>query len=400
MKRKLEFSIVNNVQLGEGTIVHDQVNLFGCKIGKRCKIHACVYIEEGVVIGDNCNIRPFAFIPTGVTIEDNVFIGPRVTFTNDKYPKTQGEWNLLPTRIKRGASIGANSVILPGITIGENALVGAGSVVTKDVPDCAIVAGNPATILRYRDKMNDVKSSRQIAVIPVYNDTPKLIEVLTKFYDKVVDEICLVIDCATEDELSKIKKATANIGVPVHVIVNEERKGIGFAIRRGIKYAMDKKYDIVVVMAGNGKDDPREIPELLKPILEKGCDYVQGSRFLYGGKHIRTPILRKIFIRLYPFIWTLLTKIRCTDVTNGFRAYNLKIFSDNRINIDQRWLEGYQLEYYIHYKVLTLGYKTAEVPVSKIYSHKNRGGYSKISPLRDWWQITGPLVYLKLGVKR
>ena len=248
--------------------------------------------------------------------------------------------------------------------------------------------------------MNGVKSSKKIAVIPVYNDNCKLVEVLAKFGDKVVDEICIVIDCATEDELAEIEKATANNGVLLHLIVNEERKGVGFAIRRGIEYAIGEKYDIVVVMAGNGKDDPKEIPGLLKPILENGCDYVQGSRFLRGGKNIRTPIFRKIFIRLYPFIWTLLTKVRCTDVTNGFRAYNLKILSDKRINIGQRWLEGYQLEYYIHYKVLTLGYKIAEVPVSKIYSHRNRGGYSKISPLRDWWQIAGPLVYLKLGVKQ
>jgi UDP-2-acetamido-3-amino-2,3-dideoxy-glucuronate N-acetyltransferase len=87
-----------------------------------------------------------------VTIEDNVFIGPNVSFTNDKYPKARGEWKLLPTRIKRGSSIGANSVILPGVTVGEDALVGAGSVVTKDVPPGAIVAGNPARIIGYRDK--------------------------------------------------------------------------------------------------------------------------------------------------------------------------------------------------------------------------------------------------------
>jgi len=248
--------------------------------------------------------------------------------------------------------------------------------------------------------MNHINSSKKIVVIPAYADTSKLLEVLAKFYDKVVDEICIVIDCVTEGELAEIKKATGNIDLPLHLIVNKERKGVGFAIRRGIEYAISRNYDIVVVMAGNNKDDPKEISVLLKPILEKGCDYVQGSRFLHGGKHVRTPIFRKIFTRLYPFIWTLLTKVRCTDVTNGFRAYNLKIFSDDRIDIWQRWLEGYQLEYYIHYKVLTLGYETVEVPVSKIYSHRNRGGYSKISPLRDWWQIVGPLIYLKLGVKR
>ncbi|MFX1265118.1 MAG: acyltransferase, partial [Promethearchaeota archaeon] len=98
-----------------------------------------------------CKIRPFVFIPTGVTIEDDVFVGPNVAFTNDKYPKAKGEWELLPIKVKRGASIGANSVIIAGVTIGEDALVGAGSVVTNDVPDSAVVAGNPARIIRYRD---------------------------------------------------------------------------------------------------------------------------------------------------------------------------------------------------------------------------------------------------------
>ena len=146
-----KYSFIEDAKIGEGTIIHDQVNLYRCRIGKNCKIDSFVYVEEGVVIGDNCKVRSFVFIPTGVTIEDNVFIGPNVTFTNDKYPKVKGDWILLKTLIKSGASLGANCVILPGVTVGRRALVGAGAVVTKDVRDKAIVAGNPAVIIGHRE---------------------------------------------------------------------------------------------------------------------------------------------------------------------------------------------------------------------------------------------------------
>lgn len=247
--------------------------------------------------------------------------------------------------------------------------------------------------------MSDVNSLRKIAVIPVYDEVGKIGKVLSRFTNPAVGEICLVVDRPSKTILHEIKTAIKKIGVPVHIIRNAQRKGVGYAIREGIKYALHEGYDIIVVMAGNNKDDPREIPRLLTPIVKDGYDYVQGSRFLPGGKHVKMPILRGIFNRLYPFIWSMLTNARCTDVTNGFRAYKAGIFEDERINIWQSWLNRYELEYYIHYKVLTLGYKTKEVPVSKTYPYRHRGGYSKILPMRDWWQIVGPLIYLKLGAK-
>lgn len=142
-----KFSVIKDTIVGPNTHVYDHVNLYKCQIGRDSKVDAFVYIEEGVVIGDRVKIRPFTFIPTGVIIEDDVFIGPHVTFTNDKYPKIGREWKLTKTVIKQGASIGAGSVILP-VTIGNNSLIGAGSVVTKDIPCNVLAAGNPARVIR------------------------------------------------------------------------------------------------------------------------------------------------------------------------------------------------------------------------------------------------------------
>jgi len=144
---KPKYSVIKDALVGQDSRIYDHVNLYKCKIGKNSKVDAFVYIEEGVIIGDRVKIRAFTFIPTGVVIEDDVFIGPHVTFTNDKYPRIGAKWKLLRTIVKKGASIGAGSVILP-VTIGKNALVGAGSVVTKDVPDNVLVQGNPAKVIR------------------------------------------------------------------------------------------------------------------------------------------------------------------------------------------------------------------------------------------------------------
>jgi len=150
--------IKDDVKLGRGTTIYqpDLVNLYGCEIGDDTKIGAFVEIRKDVVIGKRCKIQAFAFIPEGVVVEDGVFIGPHVCFTNDLFPravnddgslKTADDWVVTPTRVKAGASIGANATILCGVTIGLSALVGAGAVVTKDVPDFAIVGGNPAKVM-------------------------------------------------------------------------------------------------------------------------------------------------------------------------------------------------------------------------------------------------------------
>lgn len=152
-----EHSIVMpDVKIGEGSKVFHFVNLYGCTIGRNSKIGTYVEIQKNATIGDNCKISSHTFICEGVEIEDNVFIGHNVSFINDSYPRatangalqTEADWKVEKTVVKQGASIGTGSTILANVTIGENAIVGAGSVVTKDVPANSIVAGNPARVLR------------------------------------------------------------------------------------------------------------------------------------------------------------------------------------------------------------------------------------------------------------
>jgi len=145
---KGEHAIIKDCQIGKGTVVWSFVNLFGCRIGDDCVISSFVEVGKDVVIGDRCKVQSFSYIPSGVEIEDEVFIGPRVTFTNDRFPRATGSWSHTRTKVCKGASIAAGAVIVCGVTIGENAMVGAGAVVTKDVPKDAVVVGNPARTLR------------------------------------------------------------------------------------------------------------------------------------------------------------------------------------------------------------------------------------------------------------
>lgn len=179
--------IGDDVELGAGVVVHhpEQVNLYGCRIGDDTKIASFVEIQRGVVIGRAVKVEAFAFIPTGVCIEDEVFIGPHVCFTNDLYPAAAGydgeplgpeDWEVIPTVVRRGASIGANATIVCGITIGERAMVAAGATVTRDVPAGMLAMGTPARVVgavpRGRGDCPDPASSGSTPARPALGGVP------------------------------------------------------------------------------------------------------------------------------------------------------------------------------------------------------------------------------------
>jgi dolichol-phosphate mannosyltransferase len=238
-----------------------------------------------------------------------------------------------------------------------------------------------------------------IAFLPVYNEQAQIGPLLERFrhvIEKgVVQEVLAVDDGSTDrtpDILREFDYCT--------VITHSSRRGCGDAIRSAYRYALKLGYDIVVIMAGNGKDDPAEIERLLGPILSGEADYVQGSRFLPGGHSEGLPTHRLWAIRMFSWTFSLFLMRRYTDCTNGFRAYRTAMMRDSRLDWAQEWLgHSYEIEFYMHYKATALGYRVKEVAVAKIYRPAPDGSYTKVR-LRDWLTNLKPLILLRLGLRK
>ncbi len=241
----------------------------------------------------------------------------------------------------------------------------------------------------------------KVLVSPVaFNEKIKLQNVIKRFLKSEFNGTFdyLIVDDASTDGQTEMIAGYKDQGVMT--LRHQTRQGVGSAIRTAIRYAQKHDYDVLVIMAGNDKDNPEEIARLTDPIIKDGCDLVQGSRYLgkngIGGD---MPFYRKIATRLHPMLLSLISGRRVTDSTNGFRAFRLSLFNDERINIDQSWLDQYELEPYLLYKVIKLGHKFQEASVTKIYPAKKLG-YTKMRPLIGWWSILRPLIYLGLGIRK
>ena len=236
------------------------------------------------------------------------------------------------------------------------------------------------------------KSRKIMMIAAAYNEQGKIGEVVRRIPRDVIDAILVVDDGSTDDTAREALRHGAE------VLSLDRVYGAGFAVRLGFEQAQRRGMDIVVVIAGNNKDAPEEVTRLLDPICDQGQDFVIGSRFLPGGVYGgEMPIYRKIATRLHPALISLSCRKKITESTNGYRAMKVSVLADPRIDLSPHWLDGYQLEVYLLMKLLKLGYRCTEAPVSKIYPIRSRGN-TKMRPLVDWWHMLSPIFMVEFGL--
>ena len=235
---------------------------------------------------------------------------------------------------------------------------------------------------------------RVVAILPVLDEGDKIQDLVARVPRDVVDEVLVVDDHSVNETAERARRGGAA------VITNAAREGCGGSIRIGIDHALRAGAEIIVVMAGNGKDDPRYIPSLVEPILQGRCDFVQGSRYAAGGTFRNMPLHRRLGTRAYSLLFSTLNGRWITDATNGFRAFRAELVRDERVNIRQDWLINYEVESYLFAKTIRLGYRVGEVPVSKIYPASAVNGYTKMKPVVDWWRHFRPTLLLACRIKR
>lgn len=233
-----------------------------------------------------------------------------------------------------------------------------------------------------------------MGLVPVLNEEMKIGRVISRVPSDVVDSI-VVVDDGSSDASGEIARENG-----ATVIEMGRTAGVGASIRRGFEFAVDEGFDVVVVMAGNNKDSPEEIPGLLKVMTDEKADLVQGSRWIGEQSDLgEMPVYRRIATRIHPFIFNLISDRKLTDTTNGFRAIRVGLLADPSLNLDQKWLDEYELEVYLLYKAAKLGYRVCETGVTKRYPPKSLG-QTKMKPITGWWSILRPLVLLGVRLKK
>jgi dolichol-phosphate mannosyltransferase len=227
-----------------------------------------------------------------------------------------------------------------------------------------------------------------------YNEGDKIRRTVARHPKDRPYDLLVMDDGSTDGSIEKLPHEN------LLLLRNDTNQGIGAAIKRVFEFALENGYDLLVTQAGNDKDDPSEISRLLQPLLRGEADFVQGSRYSPGGAYGNTPLYRIIGTRyVHPLLFSLITRKKLTETTNGFRAFRTTILRDPRVAWKQEWLDKYELEPYLMFKALQLGYRHVEVPVTKIYPSREES-YTKMRPITGWWSIFRPIVLLGLGIKQ
>lgn len=237
-----------------------------------------------------------------------------------------------------------------------------------------------------------IKGLKVGVVIPAFNEARSLEKILPAIPGDLCDTVVVVNDASTDDT----SEAARKLGVTV--IDRVQRGGPGPAIRDGLDLLRRKGFDIVAVMASNGKHDPAQLPELIRPLGEENYDLVRGSRHLAGGGHVNIPWHRLVLIELFTVLFSILVGQRVTDATGGYQAYRLRILDDSRIDLHQAWLGRYEVETYLFAKTLLCGYRWKEVPVRITYGTRGKP-YTRARPVVDWWGYFRPVLLLRLRLK-
>lgn len=237
--------------------------------------------------------------------------------------------------------------------------------------------------------------SEGLVIMPNYNQAKEIGSVLTRLVKFYPIENVVVIDDGSTDGSDSIAESLG-----YRVIKQNQNLGIGAAIRTGIFEARSRNLKFVTIMSSNGKIRPEDLPFVMGPIMRGEADYTTGSRFLRGGGSPGLPMFRRLTIPIISFFSSLILAKHFTDITCGYRSYKLDLFDYPEVNINQVWLNRYELEYYIHYWACKKNLRIIEVPVLIAYSHLEKGRKSKIKPFVGWWSMMRPFILLTLGFKK
>src|SRR5580765_7817470 len=247
------------------------------------------------------------------------------------------------------------------------------------------MSARPTPSVAVPPERTDLIDPRRVAVVvPAWNETGKIGEVVRKVPRRWASTVIVVDDCSGDDTAGEARAAGADV-----VIRHERNQGVGAGIRTGLLEAKRRGIEFAAILSGDDQHEPNELPRVLVPLFAGEADLVQGSRWLPGGATPGIPSDRRWLTRLYPLLFRIASGYPSTDGTNGFRAFRLTMLDDPRIQLEQSWLDRYELEPYLLYQAVRCGYRVQEVPVTVRYHSR---GTTKMRFVQDGWRILRPVI--------